>query len=96
MKIAENVSARKSFRILTAVYQQAERRAATDHAFVFLGDIFDSVKEPFTSTSGCIWLPWGMSLWRIRLRKLSKKVSGPQEERGSQRLRDSQHDLPIV
>jgi hypothetical protein len=47
MKIAGNVSARKSFRILTAVYQQAERRAATDHAFVFLGDIFDSVKEPF-------------------------------------------------
>jgi hypothetical protein len=43
--IAGNQAAKNSFNILAKVYQHAERRAATDHAFVFLGDVFDSVKE---------------------------------------------------
>ena len=30
----------------TKVYQEAERRTATDDAFVFLGGVFDSVNEP--------------------------------------------------
>jgi lysophospholipase L1-like esterase len=30
----------------TAVYEEAERRASRDGNFVFLGDLFDSVKEP--------------------------------------------------
>ena len=30
----------------TKVYQEPERRAATDDAFVFLGGVFDSVNEP--------------------------------------------------
>ena len=33
-------------RIVTAVYQEAETRAATAGDFIFLGGIFDSVKEP--------------------------------------------------
>ena len=28
------------------MYQEAERRTATDDAFVFLGGVFDSVNEP--------------------------------------------------
>jgi hypothetical protein len=44
--IAGNQAAKNSFNILAKVYQHAQRRAATDHAFVFLGDVFDSVKEP--------------------------------------------------
>jgi hypothetical protein len=46
MTIAGNQAAKKSFNILTKVYQHAQRRAATDNAFVFLGDVFDSVNEP--------------------------------------------------
>jgi lysophospholipase L1-like esterase len=46
MTVAGNQAAKNSFNILTKVYQHAQRRAATDHAFVFLGDVFDSVKEP--------------------------------------------------
>jgi hypothetical protein len=44
--VAGNQAAKNSFNILAKVYQHAERRSATDHAFVFLGDVFDSVKEP--------------------------------------------------
>jgi lysophospholipase L1-like esterase len=44
--IAGNKAAKNSFNILSKVYQHAQRRAATDNAFVFLGDIFDSVKDP--------------------------------------------------
>jgi hypothetical protein len=44
--IASNQAGKNSFDILAKVYQHAERRAAMDHAFVFLGDVFDSVKEP--------------------------------------------------
>ena len=32
--------------ILRIVYQVAEQRAASDHTFIFLGDVFDSIKEP--------------------------------------------------
>jgi lysophospholipase L1-like esterase len=46
MTIAGNQAAKKSFNVLNKVYQHAQRRAATDNAFVFLGDIFDSVNEP--------------------------------------------------
>src|ERR1700722_793508 len=46
MTIAGNKAAKDSFNILAKVYQHAERRATTDHAFVFLGGVFDSVKEP--------------------------------------------------
>jgi len=44
--IAGNQAAKNSFNILTKVYQHAAHRSETDNAFVFLGDIFDSVKEP--------------------------------------------------
>ena len=44
--IAGNQAAKNSFNILAKVYQDAERRAAMDHTFVFLGNVFDSVKEP--------------------------------------------------
>jgi lysophospholipase L1-like esterase len=46
IRIADNEAAKKTFHILAAVYQQAERRAAMDGTFAFLGGIFDSVKEP--------------------------------------------------
>ena len=38
--------ARSSFPALAVVFQQAERRAATDRSFIFLGHIFDRVKQP--------------------------------------------------
>ena len=43
--IAGHQASKNSFNILAKVYQHAQRRSATDHAFVFLGDVFDSVKE---------------------------------------------------
>ena len=46
MTIADSRSARNYFNVLTKVYQEAERRAARDDAFVFLGGVFDSVNEP--------------------------------------------------
>lgn len=46
MKIAANGTDQNAFRIITAVYQRAERRAARDNDFVFLGDVFDSFSEP--------------------------------------------------
>lgn len=46
MTIADNQAAKKSFNMLNKVYQHAQRRAATDNVFVFLGDVFDSVNEP--------------------------------------------------
>jgi lysophospholipase L1-like esterase len=46
IKIADNEATKNTFHILTAVYQQARRRAAMDGTFAFLGEIFDSVKEP--------------------------------------------------
>jgi lysophospholipase L1-like esterase len=39
-------------RIITAVYQEAETRAATTGDFIFLGGIFDSVKEPVYLDTG--------------------------------------------
>jgi lysophospholipase L1-like esterase len=41
-----NGASKPSFHILSTVYQHAERRAARDHTFVFLGNIFDSVQQP--------------------------------------------------
>jgi len=38
--------------IVTAVYQEAENRAATTGGFVFLGGLFDSVKEPIYIDQG--------------------------------------------
>jgi hypothetical protein len=38
--------------ITTAVYQEAENRAATTGGFVFLGGMFDSVKEPIYIDQG--------------------------------------------
>jgi len=45
-ELKDNHSARNYFNVLTKVYQEAERRAARDDAFVFLGGVFDSVNEP--------------------------------------------------
>jgi hypothetical protein len=38
--------------ITTAVYQEAERRAAASGGFTFLGEIFDSVPEPIYIDEG--------------------------------------------
>ncbi|MGB2635963.1 MAG: hypothetical protein WAM58_18685 [Candidatus Acidiferrum sp.] len=46
MKIASNDSTKTSFRILAGVYRKAEEQSASSGGFVFLGDIFDTVKEP--------------------------------------------------
>jgi len=46
VRIADNEATKGTFHILAAVYQHAERRAQTDGEFMFLGNIFDSVKEP--------------------------------------------------
>jgi lysophospholipase L1-like esterase len=46
MKIANNAATKSSFRILAEVYQKAEEQSASSGSFVFLGDIFDTVKEP--------------------------------------------------
>jgi lysophospholipase L1-like esterase len=46
IRIADNEATKNTFRILTAVYEQAGRRAAMDGTFAFLGEMFDSVKEP--------------------------------------------------
>ena len=46
VKIANADADQRSFQILTAVYAEAERRANKNHDFVFLGSLFDSVKEP--------------------------------------------------
>jgi hypothetical protein len=45
-RIAGNPGAAAAFHNQGAVYQQAERRASMDGDFVFLGHVFDSVKEP--------------------------------------------------
>jgi nucleotide-binding universal stress UspA family protein len=45
MRMPSNDATKPSFHILSTVYRLAERRAAKDHAFVFLGDIFDSITE---------------------------------------------------
>lgn len=46
MKIASNDTTKSSFHILAEVYQKAEAQSASSGRFVFLGDIFDTVKEP--------------------------------------------------
>ncbi|MGB9433260.1 MAG: hypothetical protein WBQ89_13540, partial [Candidatus Acidiferrum sp.] len=46
VRIAGNQATKGTFHILNTVYQHAERRAQTDGEFMFLGNIFDSVKEP--------------------------------------------------
>jgi lysophospholipase L1-like esterase len=46
MKIGSNDATQSSFRILAQVYRKAEEHSASSGSFVFLGDIFDTVKEP--------------------------------------------------
>jgi lysophospholipase L1-like esterase len=46
MRIAGNDATKNSFRILAELYQKAEERSDSSGTFVFLGDIFDTVKEP--------------------------------------------------
>lgn len=46
LKIAETESTRDLFPALNPAYEEAKRRAATNGSFVFLGDIFESMKEP--------------------------------------------------
>ena len=41
-----NFDGTRTFRVLAAVYQEAESRASSTRSFVFLGSTFDSVKEP--------------------------------------------------
>jgi lysophospholipase L1-like esterase len=45
-RIAETEATRDLFPALNPAYEEAKRRAATNGSFVFLGDIFESVKEP--------------------------------------------------
>ena len=35
-----------SFLVMRSVYQEAERRAAVDGNFIFLGNLFDSTRDP--------------------------------------------------
>jgi hypothetical protein len=46
MQIAGNDATKNSFRILAEVYRKAEEQSASSGRFVFLGNIFDTVKEP--------------------------------------------------
>lgn len=46
MRIAGNNATKDSFHIFTTVYGLADQRATTNGTFVFLGGVFDSVKEP--------------------------------------------------
>lgn len=45
-KIANADADQPSFQNLTAVYEEARRRADKTHDFIFLGSLFDSVQEP--------------------------------------------------
>jgi len=45
LRIADNDSLKQSFQDMGVVYQQAERRAAKDGTFIFLGSLFDSTNE---------------------------------------------------
>lgn len=44
--IPRNESEMNAFQIMGVVYQEAARRSSTNHHFVFLGNILDSVHEP--------------------------------------------------
>ena len=46
MKIAANENNQGAFRIMASVYQEAERRAARDRSFLFLGGDFDRCSDP--------------------------------------------------
>ena len=46
MKIADNAATKSSFCTLAEVYRKAEEQSASSRSFVFLGGIFDTVKEP--------------------------------------------------
>jgi lysophospholipase L1-like esterase len=85
IRIADNEAAKKTFHILTAVYQQAERRAATDRTFVFLGDIFDSVKEPFYIDKWMHLAPQGNEFVARSLAKTVEDGIRPQQTAGSAR-----------
>lgn len=61
-KIERTDIARSSFPALSAVFQRAERRAAADHTFIFLGHIFDSVKSPVYIDSWMHLAPAGNEL----------------------------------
>jgi hypothetical protein len=46
MSVASSDGAKRSFPIMSVVYQQAAQRSLSDGAFIFLGDILDSTKDP--------------------------------------------------
>ncbi len=73
MRIAGNQATKNSFQILTEVYQHAEQRAATDGAFVFLGNIFDSMKESVYIDKWMHLAPLGNE---IVARKVAEYVEG--------------------
>jgi len=45
MKITANENNEGAFRTMARVYREAERRAATDHSFLFLGGDFDRCSD---------------------------------------------------
>ena len=46
LRIEAGDAAGRSFPRMAAVYRQAAERSSFDHSFVFLGDIFDAVRDP--------------------------------------------------
>ena len=96
-RIADNEVAKNTFRVLTTVYEQAERRAAMDGTFAFLGGIFDSVKEPVYIDKWMHLSPTGNELVARSLAKVVedglKPGSSPSKLRGQPESRSKR--LPI-
>jgi hypothetical protein len=86
-RIADNEAAKNRFHVLTAVYEQAGRRAATDGTFAFLGGIFDSVKEPVYIDKWMHLSPTGNELVARSLAKVVEDGLKPQQTTGSARGR---------
>ena len=85
IRIADNEAAKNTFHVLTAVYEQAERRAAMDGTFAFLGGIFDSVKEPVYIDKWMHLSPAGNELVARSLAKAVEEGLKPQQSTGSDR-----------
>jgi hypothetical protein len=82
IRIADNEATKNTFRILTAVYEQAGRRAAMDGTFAFLGEMFDSVKEPVYIDKWMHLSPTGNELVARSLAKTVEHGLKPQQTAG--------------
>jgi len=82
--IAGHQASKNSFNILAKVYQHAQRRSATDHVFVFLGDVFDSVKET-------VYIDKWMHLAPVGNELVARSVAGYVESSLDERSKPANH-----